>query len=38
MIRGVVNARLEAIVSIRVRGPGGTERDVEAVVDTQVRM
>jgi clan AA aspartic protease len=34
MIRGVVNARLEAIVSIRVRGPGGTEWDVEAVVDS----
>ena len=28
MIRGVVNARHEAIVSLRVRGPGGIESDV----------
>lgn len=34
MIRGVVNARHEAIVPIRVRGPAGTEVDVEAVVDS----
>jgi predicted aspartyl protease len=34
MIRGVVNARHEAIVRLRVRGPGGTELDVDAVVDT----
>lgn len=34
MIRGVVNARREAVVHLRVRGPGGTELDVEAVVDS----
>lgn len=34
MIRGAVNARLEAVVRLRVRGPGGAETDVDAVVDT----
>jgi clan AA aspartic protease len=34
MIRGVVNARREAVVALRVRGPGGAERDVDAVVDS----
>ena len=34
MIRGVVNARHEAVVPLRLRGPGGAEVDVEAVVDT----
>jgi clan AA aspartic protease len=34
MIRGVVNARREAVVPLRVRGPGGAEVDVEAVVDS----
>ncbi len=34
MIRGVVNVRREAIVPVRVRGPGGTERDVDGVVDS----
>lgn len=34
MIHGVVNARLEAVVWLRVRGPGGGESSVEAVVDT----
>jgi clan AA aspartic protease len=34
MIRGVVNARREAIVPLRVRGLAGTEADVEAVVDS----
>ena len=34
MIGGVVNARVEAIVSLRVRGPGGSELDVDAVVDS----
>ncbi len=33
MIRGMVNLRREAIVPVRVRGPGGAERDVDAVVD-----
>jgi clan AA aspartic protease len=34
MIRGVVNARREAIVRLRVRGPGGVESDVDAIVDS----
>ena len=34
MIRGVVNARNEALVCLRVRGPGGSELDVDAVVDS----
>ena len=32
--RGVVNARLEAILSLRVRGPAGDEMEVAAVIDT----
>lgn len=34
MIRGVVNASREAVVSLRVRGPGGVEVSVDAVIDT----
>jgi len=34
MIQGVVNARSEAIVQLRVRGPAGTELDLEALIDT----
>src|SRR5712691_945287 len=34
MIRGIVNARREAIVRLRVRGPGGVESDVDAIVDS----
>jgi clan AA aspartic protease len=34
MIRGAVNARGEAAVRLRLRGPGGAEADVDAVVDT----
>jgi predicted aspartyl protease len=34
VIRGTVNARLEALVRLRVRGPGGAELDVDAVVDS----
>ena len=34
MIRGVVNATYEAVVRIRVRGPGGVEADVDAVFDS----
>ena len=34
MIRGTVNARLEAVIRLRVRGPGGTEMDFDAVIDT----
>ena len=34
MIRGTVNARLEALIHLRVRGPGGAELDMDAVVDS----
>jgi len=34
MMRGGVNARLEAVVPLRVRGPSGTEVVVDAVVDS----
>jgi clan AA aspartic protease len=34
MIRGTVNYRNEAIVPLRVRGPSGTELDVDVVIDT----
>ena len=34
MIRGVVNNRRAAVVRLRVRGPGGVEADVDAVVDS----
>jgi predicted aspartyl protease len=34
MTGGVVNGRNEAIVRLRVRGPSGTEIDIDAVVDT----
>jgi len=34
MIRGVVNARREAIVALRVRGPNGAEAEVDGVVDS----
>ncbi len=34
MIWDTVNARLEAIVRLRVRGPTGIETDVNAAVDT----
>lgn len=34
MIQGVVNARHEAIVRLRVRGPAGVESDVDAIVDS----
>ena len=34
MIRGAVNPRLEAVARLRVRGPGGAEADVDAVIDT----
>ncbi|HKI30471.1 MAG TPA: hypothetical protein VKA46_01170 [Gemmataceae bacterium] len=33
MIRGTVNARLEAVVRLRLRGPGG-ESDVDAIIDS----
>ena len=31
---GIVNARLEAVVSLRVRGPSGVETNIEAIVDS----
>ncbi len=34
MIAGTVNARREAVIGLRVRGPGGAESSVEAVIDT----
>lgn len=34
MIQGSVNSRHEAVVKLRVRGPGGAESDVHVIVDT----
>jgi predicted aspartyl protease len=34
VIRGAVNARCEAVVRLRVRGPGGVESDVDLIVDS----
>ena len=34
MIQGVVNARHEAVVRLRLRGSGGVESDVDAIVDS----
>ena len=34
MIQGVVNARHEAVVRLRVRGPGGVESDADVIVDS----
>jgi predicted aspartyl protease len=34
MIQGVVNARLEATIRLRVRASDGSELDVEAVIDS----
>ena len=34
MIRGLVDANLQARVGLRVRGPSGAELDLDAVVDT----
>lgn len=34
MIYGAVNARCEAVVKLRVRGPAGAELSVDAVVDS----
>jgi clan AA aspartic protease len=34
MIRGAVNAHDEAVVRLRVRGPGGVEASVDAVIDS----
>ncbi len=34
MIRGAVNAREEAVVRLRLRGPSGTESDLDAIIDS----
>ena len=34
VIEGVVNAGLEAVVSLTVQGPSGQSREIEAVIDT----
>lgn len=34
MVRGVVNARHEAVVRLRVRGPGWVESEVDVIVDS----
>jgi clan AA aspartic protease len=34
VIVGVVNSAREAIIPLRVRGPTGQERDVDAIIDT----
>ena len=34
MISGVVNSDLEATVRLRLRGPGGQEQEIDAVIDT----
>ena len=34
MIEGIVNAKLEAVVSLTVQGPSGQSREIEAVLDT----
>ncbi len=34
MIKGVVNARYEALVQLRLRGPNGHESHVDAIVDS----
>jgi len=33
-VRGTVDARLEAVLRLRVRGPAGAEAEIDAVVDT----
>ena len=34
MIEGFVNANLEAVVTLPLRGPAGQEREIDAVIDT----
>lgn len=34
MITGTVNTDYEAVIRLRVQGPGGHEREVDAVIDT----
>ena len=34
MITGTVNVDLEATIQLQVRGPGGQEQEIEAIIDT----
>jgi len=34
MIKGVVTRDRQAIISLKVQGPAGQERDIEAIIDT----
>ncbi len=34
MVEGIVNSRLEAIVTLNVKGPSGLSREIQAVIDT----
>ena len=34
MIEGAVNAAYEAVVALRLQGPDGRTRDIDAVLDT----
>ena len=34
MIKGVVNANYEPVISLSLQGPAGQKREIEAVVDT----
>jgi predicted aspartyl protease len=34
MIKGIVNTDYEAVIRLRVQGPGGHERELDAVIDT----
>ena len=34
MVEGVVNSRLEAIVTLMVKGPSGKTQEIKAVIDT----
>jgi predicted aspartyl protease len=34
MIQGIVNVRHEAVVRLRMRGPGGVVSDVDVIVDS----
>jgi clan AA aspartic protease len=34
MITGIVNPDREAVISLKVHGPSGTEQDLDAVIDT----
>lgn len=34
MISGVVTERCEAVIRVKVRGPAGQDREIEAVIDT----